>query len=58
MSYKDTKIQSNNKEIMERNSQIDELISLANSLADITDGGVNLPPLINEGTSADLISGK
>lgn len=54
-NYKST-LQSNNTELSSNNLDLQSLIDQANALPDA--GGVELPELINEGTAADLLSGK
>lgn len=54
-NYKST-LQSNNTALSSNNLDLQSLIDQANALPDA--GGVELPELTNEGTAADLISGK
>lgn len=54
-NYKST-LQSNNTELSSNNLDIQALIDQANALPDA--GGVELPTLTNEGSAADLLSGK
>jgi hypothetical protein len=54
-NYKST-LQSNNTELSSNNLDLQALIDQANALPDA--GGVDLPELTNEGTAADLLSGK
>lgn len=54
-NYKET-LQNNNSLLDSNNLDIQSLIEQANALPDT--GGVELPELINEGTTSDLLSGK
>lgn len=47
-----------NTDLQSHNTRLQNLINTANSLPDAGSGGVELPELTNEGTAADLMSGK
>lgn len=47
-----------NTDLQSHNTRLQNLINTANSLPDAGSGGVELPELTNEGTAADLRSGK
>lgn len=55
-NYK-SNLQTNNTSLSANNTDLQSLIEQANALPDATDG-VELPTLTNEGTAADLLSGK
>lgn len=57
-NYKST-LQTNNEQLSSNNLDLQALIDRANALPDAGDSeGIELPTLTNEGTSADLLSGK
>lgn len=44
--------------IKNNTTTLEEILEIANALPDAGEGGVELPELTNEGTAADLLSGK
>jgi hypothetical protein len=49
---------SYNTELQSNNADLQEILNKINSLPEVGSGGVELPELTNEGSSADLLSGK